>query len=477
MVKGSIFSGYVTLANTLLGVSVVGSAYGFAQAGYALGTLLFVVCACFGAMGLHLLACCARTVGVFPSSFYVVAHAAAPRWTFLIDLAVAIKCFGVGTSYLIVIGDNMPSAIATLLGDSAPDFLLSRHWWVTLSVALVAPLAWQKALGALRFTALAALSFVLFLTVMVLLFAVDPPGSSFDPCGAGASPCRGDVIPVASSVRGVMRVLSIFVFAYTCHQNIFPICNEMGGIRGATPRRIGACIGLAVGTALMVHLTLSYGAYLTYGSYVASDLLENYPRGSRTTALARVAVSLLVATGYPLQAVPSRRSLLTMVQSLQLARSSRKSGSNGRGLVLGGGDHEGESDDEEKVTGDDDGRALMSDSVVVKGTISPDSASQSLYASVTAIYLLLSYVIAMSVTDLGIVLEVVGATGSTIISYVLPGFVYMRLHPVWSPMRVAAAIQLGLGLVIMPICLFAIADRAGESPQLEQNREQLLQML
>ena len=39
---------------------------------------------------------------------------AGQRWYLLIDLAVAIKCFGVGCSYLVVIGDLMPEAMHQL---------------------------------------------------------------------------------------------------------------------------------------------------------------------------------------------------------------------------------------------------------------------------------------------------------------------------------------------------------------------------
>jgi hypothetical protein len=39
---------------------------------------------------------------------------AGQRWYLLIDMAVAIKCFGVGCSYLVVIGDLMPEAMHQL---------------------------------------------------------------------------------------------------------------------------------------------------------------------------------------------------------------------------------------------------------------------------------------------------------------------------------------------------------------------------
>lgn len=60
------------------------------------------------ANGLHLLCISAKTVKTRPASFYTLCHVAIPRWTFLIDLAIAIKCFGVAISYLVVVGDLMP---------------------------------------------------------------------------------------------------------------------------------------------------------------------------------------------------------------------------------------------------------------------------------------------------------------------------------------------------------------------------------
>ena len=63
------------------------------------------------------------TVGINPSSFYTVAKASVPSFTKLIDVAVMIKCFGVGTSYLIVIGDLAPD-VPSLLALSVQSSVL-----------------------------------------------------------------------------------------------------------------------------------------------------------------------------------------------------------------------------------------------------------------------------------------------------------------------------------------------------------------
>jgi hypothetical protein len=44
----------------------------------------------------------------------------------------------------------------------------------------------------------------------------------------------------------------------------------------------------------------------------------------------------------------------------------------------------------------------------------------------------------MVTDDLGLVLALVGSTGSTLVSYVLPGSIYFRLHPQRTRKRCAA---------------------------------------
>jgi amino acid permease len=49
------------------------------------------------------------------------------------DAAIAIKCFGVGVSYLIIIGDLMPGVVRGFVGDDVgnAEFLLDRRFWIT----------------------------------------------------------------------------------------------------------------------------------------------------------------------------------------------------------------------------------------------------------------------------------------------------------------------------------------------------------
>lgn len=118
----------LAMLNTILGAGMLGLPHAFAESGYILGVFMLAIFGCFSAFALHLLSCCSTQLAS-PCSFYTLTSRAIPRGTFLVDLAIAIKCFGVGTSYLIVIGDVMPAVVDTMGGSS---FWTDRRIWYGL---------------------------------------------------------------------------------------------------------------------------------------------------------------------------------------------------------------------------------------------------------------------------------------------------------------------------------------------------------
>lgn len=66
----------------------------------------------------------------------------------------------------------------------------------------------------------------------------------------------------------------------------------------------------------------------------------------------------------------------------------------------------------------------------------------------------------MIVDDLGIVLALVGSTGSTLVSYVLPGLIYIKVAQQKDAALVMAYVQLCLGLVLMPLALYFVLTKA-----------------
>lgn len=405
--QASLAACTAAMANTILGAGMLGLPHAFAESGYILGVFLLCLFGGFAAFALHLLACCAKTLNSPPATFYSVAQAAVPSATMLIDLAVAVKCFGVGTSFLIVVGDLIPEAVRGLFGIHDNTFFGDRKFWILVIVfCIVLPLSCLRSLNALRFTATFSIGFVCFLASVVFLYGAIP--GTFNPCsGEDNTACRGETNLVRFNFN-TMKVLSIFIFGFTCHQNIFSVCNE---IRNFTVRRVNYVIGGSIGLAWCVYMVIAIFGYHTYGNSVSANVLKSYPNQILTN-IVRLLVGLNCSFTYPLQCHPCRQSIISLYYSFK----NRKNGTG------------------------------------TNKTSSPQ-ASQTAISILTFLIVSASLGIALVVTDLGVVQAVVGATGSTTISYILPGLCYVKLHPVWDAKRYAAAFMLGLGICIIPFCL------------------------
>jgi hypothetical protein len=83
-------------------------------------------------------------------------------------------------------------------------------------------------------------------------------------------------------------------------------------------------------------------------------------------------------------------------------------------------------------------------------------ADTLLFNAITCAFLALSFLASLVVTDLGTILAVVGATGSTMVSYVLPGSIYIKLHPEYTFVKGLAYLQLTIGCIIIPTALFFV---------------------
>jgi amino acid permease len=101
--------------------------------GILLGSLVIVWSGMTAAFGLYLQSRCARYLERGTSSFFALSQITYPNAAVIFDAAIAIKCFGVGVSYLIIIGDLMPGVILGF--DEAAEnipFLVDRKFWITV---------------------------------------------------------------------------------------------------------------------------------------------------------------------------------------------------------------------------------------------------------------------------------------------------------------------------------------------------------
>ena len=439
--KGTIWSGFLNLTNTIVGTGMLGLPGAFAGTGSVGGTVLILLGASFSTHGLILLRKAAQRAGL-PSSFYSVARVAVPHYTILIDLAVALKCFGVATGYLITVGDCMVDALDHLLLNGNPDhdnalylrLILSRQFWVVGAILAVMPFSFYRALDDLKKTSAFALIFVFALAFGIVAYAHDPASA----CPDGTMNCQGEVVAFTDGPSTLSK-LPIFIFAFTCHQNIFPIVNEL---QNRTEERLNVIVFISIGFALVLFYVVAIEGYRTFGSNVRGDILLNYPENFYVTIL-RICIASMLTLHYPLQLDPSRRCISSLIKVINHWKEGRtRNLFRRRAPDVEDVNPTETSDMVEKTSDELEGNDLLSDDRV--------------FNAITISFLLLSFMIAMIVDDLGVVLAVVGATGSTLVSYILPGLIYVKLQRVFDVTKFMAYVQLILGCLIMPVALYFV---------------------
>jgi amino acid permease len=215
----------------VLGAGLLAMPSTMSKTGILLGCFIIVWAGLTAGFGLYLQSRCARYIDRGSASFAALSQLTYPNLSIIFDAAIAVKCFGVGVSYLIIIGDLMPGVVRGFAGEVGYQFLVDRQFWITafmyilLSLALpktrtnietrliVIPLSFLRRLDSLKYTSVIALVSIAYLVVLVVAHFI-----------------KGDTLEDRGPVHvfkwaGPLATLAAFpviVFAYTCHQNVRP---------------------------------------------------------------------------------------------------------------------------------------------------------------------------------------------------------------------------------------------------------------
>lgn len=260
--QASMLSSIINLLNTIVGAGTLAMPAAMSHMSVTLGTIVILWSGFTAAFGLYLQARCARYLDRGTSSFFALSQITYPNAAVVFDTAIAIKCFGVGVSYLIIIGDLMPGvALGFHSGAGALPFLLDRNFWITAFMLVIIPLAFLRRLDSLKYTSVVALVSIGYLVVLVVYhFSAD------------SRVHRGVVrLVVWDGPVAMLSSLPVVIFAYTCHQNMFSILNE---IKDNTPLSVVGVISSSIGSAASIYILVAITGYLTFGSNVVGNIVS-----------------------------------------------------------------------------------------------------------------------------------------------------------------------------------------------------------
>jgi amino acid permease len=372
-------SSYANITNSTLGAGILGLPFAFASTGWIIGPILLVLTGLYSMVGLHLITCvCAKTG--FPATIFSCSQPVHRFVPLFMDLLMALTLFGALSAYLVVMGDMMPQA-CTQFGLSGA--WLERYVWVLVGFGIATPLSIPNRLDFLKYTSAICILAVLYVTGVVFIFAL--PGQ--DPCAGLTSESDDDLPCIGSQIVGeginyklVLKAIGIFVSGFCCQINSFPVISES---KKATVANMDKVFGASLATSGSIYLVVAVCGYHAYGSSIRSDLLLSYPV-LPAVSVARLMITIVVVFSYPLIVFPARKSILSIVH-----------------FFLDPDPH-----------------------------VWPDERMGRIrYYVVTACLLSMTLLVGLTVTDLGDVLSVTGATGGVTIMFILPGGLYLWYFP------------------------------------------------
>lgn len=377
----SVQSSIINLTKTIIGAGLLAIPFAFRADGIVLGIALIVVAAITSSYGLYIVGKVSpRLPG--DTSYFALCAITYPKLTLLFDFSIAIQCFGVALSYLVLIGSLVPS----LMGDA-----ISGNQAILFSLVIIVPLISFRKLDSLKIGSLIGLLAIGYLTILVITHSI------FDDW----SKTQGHVkIIEIGHLSDILSTFSIVVFAFTAAQNICSIINEIG-----EKNQVNTVIAAANIIASVLFITVGIAGYLQFGDNVQGNVILEYESKLLSSRIGKFALVLMVTLSYPLMFHPCRLSVNNMVHWIEVEFFTKKQ--------------------EDVVT---ETSALLNTDTEVGAVEHQDVPfSTNRFIIITFLLTVATYSLALSITSFELVLSLVGATGSTLICFILPGLFGYKL--------------------------------------------------
>jgi len=322
-------------------------------------------------------------------TFPWVANRVKPWLSVLLDIGMIIFCLGVCVAYLILIGDSMPQVIG-FIADERPDstvlslsesvvnastassvavsvpVLRHRELWISLAVIIVSPFIFSKRLDVLRYLSWGTVVCVAYMLIMLIYYFVH----DFDRIFADEN--SYEYGPVSSAA---VNNISVILFSYTCQPNYFSVFDELGDKNRR--QRANGSSGLACAAAGILYSLFGIFGYFIGGANVASNVVNSLPTYDTLVLIARLALIFVVTFSFPVIFHPMRICFETMFNGPRCQKISETA----RRIII------------------------------------------------AIVLVLITWAIAMIFEQLDVVLSLTGATGATLLSFILPGYMLWLEFP------------------------------------------------
>jgi len=313
-----------------------------------------------------------------------------PWLVHVLNVAMIIFCLGVCVAYLILIGDSIPQIVGFIADDHTSTSVLSlnesvssslpeaevsvpvlrrRELWISIAIVFVTPFCFAKRLDVLKYLSWGTVLCVFYMLAMLIYYFIHDFDRIFSDDNTYA------LGPIDSSA---INNISVFIFSYTCQPNYYAVYDELSD--KDRRKRANASSALACAASGTLYSLFGIFGYFIGGANVASNVVNSLPPYDTLVLIARLALVFVVTFSYPVVFHPMRICCESMFNGPRFQRFQKLSDLTRRIIVA-------------------------------------------------TVLLLVSWVIGMVFEQLDVVLSLSGATGATVISFVLPGYLLWLAFP------------------------------------------------
>ena len=429
------------LINSAVGAGMLSFPFAFKCAGLCGGMSLLVGIAVMQCFTLYVLSGWADRTNT-KTYGELVKTSLGNRASFFLNVSMTVYLFGSGVAYMLIIGDSFTSLwrwfLRLALLRNGSKKAMQDAWWASrnfviclVSIVTVLPVCLKKSLS--DSAAISMLNFGAFLAIIacLVMYSVLALLQSSRPFE--------NVAMMPTSMDAMMKAVSISVFCFQCHAQVIAVFNEITDVPSKVPfyfkylnlnpkrddglddegdRRssklflMTEVIITAIALTAIGYALVGVPAYLAFPTKVQSNVFNTFDQDEPVMQFARGVVGLLQIASYPVNHFPARAAIGDIV-----------------------------------------------------GTLVGQQPSGYAFVYVeTILFFGLNLLIAMYVTDLGAVFEVIGGTCGSIIILGMPSLLLLNhsLKKVRNSKRARGYLVLleywdfwtGMGLLLFSLGLF-----------------------
>ncbi|XP_011495012.1 PREDICTED: putative sodium-coupled neutral amino acid transporter 10 [Ceratosolen solmsi marchali] len=291
-----MISHVMTLANGIIGVSVLAMPFCFKQCGIVLATLVLLLSSILSRLACHFLIKSA-VMSRRRNFEFLAFHAFGPMGKFLVELCIIGFLLGTCIAFFVVVGDLGPQIIGEMINKSPEDIRTS--FLITTGIFIVLPLGLLRNIDSLASVSTASIAFYICLVLKVIAESTHHIFSA-------------DWLEKIHYWRpsGILQCLPIFSLALFCQTQLFEIYEAMPN---ASLEKMNQVVRGALNICTSVYLCVGLFGYIAFSNqpFTGNILLSFEP--SLTSEIIKIGFVLSVAFSFPLVIFPCRASLNSLL--------------------------------------------------------------------------------------------------------------------------------------------------------------------